>query len=238
MNRNKFYIIVCLIFSLFIFSNLSFSQSQSKFTLFKTDNYGFKFITNQLIGLEFKLSSDDFSSFLNFGYTRAEVGLNNSTISSKFIIRPSHYGGSYLYSITPNNYGGERYTMINLRPFNSSTIFIFNDTAREGMERLAKIYTNLESAIAIYSCSPNSWLYQNPRYTCLGKYGYYSDRLGSQPPPGASSTNYYDRGARIYINPSNCFGNNQGRVLQEICTGDCTRGDDSALTICVLDKIQ
>lgn len=232
-NKKNLLIIVLTLFFIILVINFVFGQNQ-KLTLFKTENKGFKFITNQLPNLEFKLSSDNFSAYMSFGYNTLTSGLNNPTISVRTIIRPSHYGGSYIYSETPNNYGGKKYIMMNMRPTNSSTIFLFNDTSREGLERLAKIYANIESSIAIYNCSWNAWLIDNPRYTCLGKAGYYKDGTA---PPGASSTDGYDGGLRIYINPSTCFGNSSGRVLQEICTGDCEGySDDSALTICVLNQ--
>ncbi|GIW66291.1 MAG: hypothetical protein KatS3mg095_0189 [Candidatus Parcubacteria bacterium] len=204
--------------------NFGLSQSFDLKTLFRTDNFGFKFITKQSPTSSFELSSDNNSAYLKF---------NANNIN--FAIRPSHPLGSIIYSYKNNDYGGTSSLLMNMNPSATSVIFKYEDTARSGVQGLAKIYANLEDSIAIYNCSWMNWLWSPPAsYTCLGKYGYYKD---GQYPPGASSTNNYWNGARIYINPNYCFGDQtRGRVLQEICTGDCTgRSDDSALTICVLN---
>ncbi|GIW65910.1 MAG: hypothetical protein KatS3mg094_429 [Candidatus Parcubacteria bacterium] len=231
----KLLIILNLILVFITIINIALSQSYNLKTVFRTYNNGFKFITNQLRNLEFKISADNDSAFLKFGYDNVNSGLNNSTISSKFSIRPSFYSGSIIYSSVPNDYGGESYISMEIQPNATSVIFRYNDTERGGIVKLARIYANLEDSIAIYNCSPADWLVSNPVNTCLNKFGYYKE---GQAPVGASTTTdnrYYFDYARQYRNPQHCFGSQgAGRVLQEICTGDCNTGsDDTALTICV-----
>lgn len=209
--KNLFSLIFFTFFIIFLI-NFVFSQT-NKLTLFKTENKGFKFITNQNNNAGFKLDSDSISAYLLFG----------SSSGFRTVIRPSHYGGSYIYSVVPNDYGGISYNLINLSPEGTSTSFVYNNTARSGVEKYARIYANLKYAIAIYNCSYPAWLNGG---TCLGKIGFYSN---NNLPPGVRVEGGY------YYNPTTCFGNNEGRVLQEICTGDCGYiYDDSALTICVL----
>lgn len=221
MNYKKLVILTLSLIFIILIINFVFGQS-NKFTLFKIENRGFKFITTQNSRAELRLDSDEISPYLLFG----------SSTGLRAIIRPSHYGGSYIYSTLRDYTEADKYVSINLRPNTGSVYFLYENRLRPGLQ-YAAIYANLEKAIAIYNCSWNDWLNSSPVGTCLGKRGYYTGTQPEQLPPGV----IWNQNRRIHTNPNTCFGNNAGRVLQEICTGDCGggNGDDSALTICVLD---
>jgi hypothetical protein len=230
MTRKNFLINLFLISAL-VFLNVVLSQGS---TLFKTENRGFRLVTNQDPNLVFELSYDTSSAYLTFGYKSLTSAPINS---SKFSIRPSVRNmGSILYSEAPNEYGGRTFIAMQMDPNASSVIFRWKDEAREGLQRFPKIYGNIKDLIAIYNCTDGNWLDwqsgSNPG-TCLGKYGWYS----ATPPGGTYLFN--DGSSKVYLNPQTCFGDNSGIVLQEICTGDCgdrARFDDAALTICIRTK--
>jgi hypothetical protein len=239
MTRKNFLINLFLISAL-VFLNVVLSQGS---TLFKTENRGFRLITNQDPNLVFELSSESSENniaYLAFGYKN----LASATInSSRFIIEPSVGNiGSILYSESPTTSRDKVFIGMNMNPNASSVKFIWQDESIEsyesieGLQRFPKIYGNIKDLIAIYNCPVTFWTYGDIYYssrtygTCLGKRGLYSAT-----PPGATTYLGSDRGAKIYVNPSTCFGDDSGIVLQEICTGNCD-GDDGALTICIRTK--
>jgi len=223
MTRKNFLINLFLIAAL-VFLNVVLSQGS---TLFKTENRGFRLVTNQDPNLKFELSYDTSSAYLIFGYKSLTSAPINS---SKFTIRPSVRNmGSILYSEAPNEYGGRTFIAMQMNPNASSVTFRWQDEARN-LQRFPKIYGNIKDLIAIYNCSDSAWRHGTTTGTCLGKRGSYSAT-----PPGGTYLGDW-RGAKLYLNPSTCFGDNSGIVLQEICTGDCNDSgpsDDGALTICI-----
>jgi hypothetical protein len=228
VNKNKKILKISLLFLVLSFCYVVFAQNQ-RVTVFNTQNKGYLFKTNSDNNLKFEVSYDNYSPYISFGYInpRNQQG-NYITNINKFSIRNT-LPAIFFYSESPVSYGTKSIVM----KFTTNTLEIRKAGPRqENYPYLANVEADLSDLIAIYACSYGWWLSNTDARgqsatagTCLGKPGFYSNRI--QPPPGVVNN----------INPTTCFGDNSGYVLIDMCPDDCGyRLDDFGMTICIKNK--